>query len=126
MAHSTPQLACHRQPVVRPARSPLSSPPPPTPRLQICGLELRPDLARRALEGSVGWGGDADEEERAAAALGYVAAATDALAAYLGVPLRFPLRPRASRSAVRDPAPVHQRVFEESGEWRWRGGVGKA
>ncbi|GBF94205.1 hypothetical protein Rsub_06475 [Raphidocelis subcapitata] len=84
-------------------------------RLQICGLELGLDLARRSLAGSLGWDGESDEEQRVAAALGYVAAVTERLAWYLGVPLRFPLVPRGSRSAVLDPAPVHQQPAGDRG-----------
>lgn len=73
-------------------------------------------MAKRSLQGSVGWDGDADEEQRVAAALGYAAHAAERLAAYLDVPLRFPLRPRASRSAVLDPAPAHQQAADEPGE----------
>lgn len=99
--------------------TPLFPPPaqPLTPRLQICGLELRPDLAKRGIQGCLGWDGDSDEEQRIAAALGYVALVTERLAGYLDVPLRFPLRIRASRSAVMDPAPVHQQASEEHCEY---------
>ncbi len=68
-------------------------------RLTICGLELEPDLAKRALDGD-GWGLGAAEAERAAAALGYMARLAERLAALLDVPLRYPLRFANSRSSV--------------------------
>jgi hypothetical protein len=56
--------------------------PPP---LAVLGLVLNPDLAKRSMEGSVGWEGTFDEEQRAAAALGYVAHLVDRIAIYCDV-----------------------------------------
>eukprot|EP00955_Chlamydomonas_euryale_P012337 132668-Chlamydomonas_euryale.AAC.1 len=72
-------------------------------RLAIVGLEVPADLLRRVLydgEGSF------DEEQRAAAALGYIAHVVDRLAAYLAVPLRYPPGPAMSRSLLFDHAPL--------------------
>ncbi len=64
------------------------------------GLELEPDLARRAADPDGGWRVGHAEAERAAAALGYVARLTQRLAHLLDVPLRYPLRFANSRSSV--------------------------
>ena len=65
-----------------------SPPPPAVDRLLVGGLELPSSLSKRGLQGSMGWGGDLDEEARVAAALGYVAHIVCLLAVYLDVPLR--------------------------------------
>lgn len=82
-------------------------------RLLVCGLELHPNLARRGLEGTMGWGGDYDEEQRVAAALGYVAHIVDRLAAFLDIPLRFPVVPAVSKSTICDFAPAHHQLVED-------------
>ncbi len=64
------------------------------------GLDLEPDLARRAPDLDAGWRMGAAEAEAAAAALGCVARLTERLASLLDVPLRYPLRFGGSRSAV--------------------------
>lgn len=64
------------------------------------GLDLEPDLARRAPDLDAGWRMGAAEAEAAASALGYVARLTERLANLLDVPLRYPLRFGGSRSAV--------------------------
>jgi hypothetical protein len=69
-------------------------------RLAVGGLELEPDLARRAADPDGGWRVGHVEAERAAAALGYVARLTQRLAHLLDVPLRYPLRFANSRSSV--------------------------
>ncbi len=63
-------------------------------RLSICGLELPASLARRGLQGTMGWNGTYDEEQRVAAALGAMAHAVERLAWVLGIPLRYPLVPQ--------------------------------
>jgi hypothetical protein len=40
----------------------------------------------------------------------------DRCAAYLDVPLRFPLQPRCSQSTVVDPAPVHLEAADKRSE----------
>lgn len=81
-------------------------PAAPPARLSIAGLELAPDLAKRGLEGAVGRNGHFDEDQRAAAALGYVCQVLDLLSRYLDVPLRYPVKPGASTSAICDFAPA--------------------
>ncbi|KAL6760852.1 hypothetical protein V8C86DRAFT_3024167 [Haematococcus lacustris] len=100
----------------------------PTPQLLVLGLELPEDLARRSLEGAVGWSGSFDEEQRVAAALGYVAHLVDALAVYLDIPLRYALRPRLSTSLILDftpqpPSPPTQEGLLQRG-WNKLLGVG--
>lgn len=46
-----------------------------------------------------------DSYQRTSASLGYLAAVVDLAAAYLGVPLRYPIAPRVSVSYVSDPCP---------------------
>ncbi len=46
-----------------------------------------------------------DGDQRTAASLGYLAAVVDLAAAYLGVPLRYPVAPRMSVSYISDPVP---------------------
>ena len=93
-------------------------------RLLVAGLELSPQVAKRGLEGSMGWdGAHHDEEQRVAAALGYVAAMVRLVAGYLDVPLRFPLAVRSSRSWVADLAPLRQQLLEGgAGEGGFCGG----
>jgi hypothetical protein len=82
-------------------------------------------VAKRGLEGSMGWDGSHhDEEQRVAAALGYVAHMVHLLSQYLDVPLRFPLLPRSSRSQVVDPAPLQQQPAVAAGEGTGVGGCG--
>lgn len=67
----------------------------------VGGLELEPDLARRAADpDGGGWRAGGAAAERAAAALGYVARLVQRLAALLDVPLRYPLRFANSRSSI--------------------------
>ena len=70
------------------------------PKLTVGGLELEPDLARRAADPDAGWGVGAAEAERAAASLGYAARITDRLANLLDVPLRYPIGFGGSRSSI--------------------------
>ena len=77
-------------------------------RLSIGGLELDAAAWRRAVAG-LGPGADdggveidPQDDQATAVALGYVAHLLARLAAYLDVPLRYPLRPRGSRSSVWD------------------------
>jgi hypothetical protein len=64
----------------------------PPARLSVAGLEIPANLVRRILHGEDGLGGPGspDEEQRVAAALGYVAHIVERLAAYLDIPLRYP------------------------------------
>lgn len=70
------------------------------PKLTVGGVELEPDLARRAADPDAGWGVGAAEAERAAASLGYAARITERLANLLDVPLRYPIRFWGSRSSI--------------------------
>jgi len=94
---------------------------PAVDRLLVGGLELPSTLSKRGLQGSMGWGGDLDEEARVAAALGYVAHVVSLLSTYLDVPLRYPLLPRSSRSLIIDPAPVHSHSLETNVHRRFWG-----
>ena len=78
----------------------------PASRLSVVGLEIPPDLIRRILHDGPGGPGSTDEEQRIAAALGYMAHIVERLAAYLDVPLRYPLTPRMSSSVLHDPMPL--------------------
>ncbi|KAF6258716.1 hypothetical protein COO60DRAFT_1089462 [Scenedesmus sp. NREL 46B-D3] len=94
-------------------------------RLLVAGLELPANLSKRGLQGSMGWGGDFDEEARVAAALGYVAHMVQLLSIYLEVPLRYPLLPRSSRSSILDHAPSHHQGLEAHANRRfWGFGLG--
>ncbi len=66
----------------------------------IAGLELDPGLVEKALQGLLGWDKELEDEQQIAVALGYVAHLVDRLAAYLQVPLRFPIHPGQSISAI--------------------------
>jgi len=74
----------------------------------------------------MGWSGDFDEEERVAAALGYVAHVTLLLSQYLDVPLRYPVLPGSSRSSILDYAPSHHQQGLEGHAHRRFWGLGKA
>lgn len=76
--------------------APVPHRPTATPNYTIRGVELPLD------PGSVG--STREEEEAAASALGYLAHIVALLAKLWGVPLRYPLACRASRSLVHDPA----------------------
>ncbi|BDA44341.1 hypothetical protein COCOBI_05-5250 [Coccomyxa sp. Obi] len=87
-------------------------------RLAVGGLELEPDVVRRAADPDGGWRVGGPEAERAAAALGYVARLVQRLASLLDVPLRYPLRFANSRSSVfSHPFPAGT-VGERGGEGR--------
>ncbi len=59
----------------------------PHARLLIYGLDVAPNLARRGLEGTMGWNGQYDEEQRVAAALGYMAhVVSKAVHVAIGIP----------------------------------------
>lgn len=73
------------------------------PRLSIRGLELPPALLHSP-DAPLG-SGHLDEEFRVGVALGYLAHMLDRLAAYLDVPLRYPLTLGDSKSSISDPAP---------------------
>ena len=60
--------------------------------LTIGGLDLEPLLGQGGLEGIMNWEGDRQDMRRAAAALGYLAAAVERLGFYLDVPLRYPIK----------------------------------
>jgi len=71
-------------------------------RLAIGSLSLEPYIERQRSDNLASLGRQSEKERdmRLAAALGYAAHVTHHLADYLGVPLRYPLRPANSRSAV--------------------------
>ena len=74
-------------------------------RLVIGNLELDAGLVERALQGLLGWDKEPEDEQHIAVALGYVAHLVDRLAAYLHVPLRYPIHPGQSISAILEHAP---------------------
>ena len=82
-----------------------SAPEPKPLRLSVAGIEIPSNLVRCILHGLDGLG-EADEEARIAAALGYVVHIVERLSFYLDIPLRFPLTPSMSRSVLHDPAPL--------------------
>ena len=71
-------------------------------RLAIGSLSLEPYLARQSSEALpvLGQQSDREKEIKLAAALGYAAHVTHHLAAYLGVPLKYPIKPSNSHSVV--------------------------
>lgn len=73
-------------------------------RLSIGALDLEPSLWRQKSGNlaALSWDSETEEELKAAAALGYAAHVTQALACYLNVPLKYPLRAANSRSAVQE------------------------
>ena len=73
-------------------------------RLAIGALDLEPTIGRQRSENlaALGRESEKDEEVRLAVALGYAAHVTHHLAGYLDVPLKYPIRPANSRSAVQD------------------------
>lgn len=74
-------------------------------RLVIAGLELDPGQVEKGLEGLLGWDKDPEDEQTIAVALGYVAHLVDRLAAYLHVPLHYPIHPGQSVSAILEHGP---------------------
>jgi len=71
-------------------------------RLAIGTLSLEPYIERQKSDNLASLGRQSDKEKdmRLAAALGYAAHVTHHLAGYLGVPLKYPIKPANSRSAV--------------------------
>lgn len=94
--YCTPPQHQHHLVALSPLPPSLPSPGGQSVRLSICGLELPPSLARRGLEGTMGWNGTYDEEQRVAAALGAMSHVVERLAWVLGIPLRYPLVPQVS------------------------------
>ncbi|KAL4854482.1 UV radiation resistance associated protein [Chlorella vulgaris] len=82
-------------------------------RLSIGGLEIQPGVWRGALDGGA-YESDPSDARAAGVALGYVAQMVDRLAAYLDVPLRYPLVLRGSRSLVVD-------AYPPTGTWAGEG-----
>lgn len=77
-----------------------SSARPENAAIAIAGLQLLAPLKKKP-----GLFDEKYDYEVSATALGYVAHVVSLVAAYLDVPLRYPLRLRASRSYIQDPAP---------------------
>lgn len=71
-------------------------------RLAIGSLSLEPYLDRQHSDNLpvIGQQSDKEKEIKLAAALGYAAHVTFHLAQFLGVPLRYPIRPSNSRSVI--------------------------
>ncbi|KAK9832431.1 hypothetical protein WJX74_010109 [Apatococcus lobatus] len=86
-------------------------------RLVIAGMELDPAQVEKGLEGLLGWDKDLEDEQNIAVALGYVAHLVDRLAAYLDVPLRYPIHPGQSVSAILE----HGRHCGSYRRWRGEG-----
>ncbi len=74
--------------------------------LTIGGLDLDPLLGKGSLDGIINWEGDRQDMRRAAAALGYLAAAVERLGFYLDVPLRYPIKPGNCKSLILSHADV--------------------
>ncbi len=74
--------------------------------LTIGGLDLDPLLGKGSLEGIMNWEGDRQDMRRAAAALGYLAAAVERLGFYLDIPLRYPIKPGNCKSLILSHADV--------------------
>lgn len=80
--------------------------------LTIGGLDLDPLLGKGSLDGIMNWEGDRQDMRRAAAALGYLAAAVERLGFYLDIPLRYPIKPGNCKSLILSHADV-------AGTYRW-------
>ncbi|DBA86391.1 TPA: hypothetical protein ACH3X2_005616 [Trebouxia sp. C0005] len=74
--------------------------------LTIGGLDLDPLLGKGSLDGIMNWEGDRQDMRRAAAALGYLAAAVERLGFYLDIPLRYPIKPGNCKSLILSHADV--------------------
>lgn len=65
----------------------------------------------------MGWSSDPDHCQRTAAALGYVAHIVKLMAGYLDVPLRYPIKSRASKSLIYNCAPAEEKLPVQGGGW---------
>lgn len=74
--------------------------------LTIGSLDLDPLLGKGSLDGIMNWEGDRQDMRRAAAALGYLAAAVERLGFYLDIPLRYPIKPGNCKSLILSHADV--------------------
>lgn len=74
--------------------------------LTIRGLDLDTLLGKGSLDGIMNWEGDRQDMRRAAAALGYLAAAVERLGFYLDIPLRYPIKPGNCKSLILSHADV--------------------